>query len=96
MESGVVFLFILHKNYAHNPPTFSRTLESLVQLTEKDLDEMGIGLLGPKRKLTNFIREMREKREQHRKVSTVVGNSSPIATVGCLKKYFEIIFPCLI
>jgi hypothetical protein len=95
MESGVVFLFILHKNYAHNPPTFSRTLESLVQLTEKDLDEMGIGLLGPKRKLTNFIREMREKREQHRKVSTV-GNSPPIATVGCLKKYFEIIFPCLI
>lgn len=38
-----------------------KTLESLLQLTEKDLDDMGIGLLGPKRKLTNFIKETREK-----------------------------------
>uniref|UniRef100_A0A915NY55 NAD(+) ADP-ribosyltransferase n=1 Tax=Meloidogyne floridensis TaxID=298350 RepID=A0A915NY55_9BILA len=37
------------------------TMESLLKLTEKDLDDMGIGLLGPKRKLTNYIKETREK-----------------------------------
>uniref|UniRef100_A0A915LYH1 NAD(+) ADP-ribosyltransferase n=1 Tax=Meloidogyne javanica TaxID=6303 RepID=A0A915LYH1_MELJA len=38
-----------------------KTMESLLKLTEKDLDDMGIGLLGPKRKLTNYIKETREK-----------------------------------
>jgi hypothetical protein len=46
-----------------------RTLDSLLRLSEKNLDEIGIGLLGPKRKLTNLIREMRDKKEI--KISTV-------------------------
>lgn len=47
------------RNFADNGV---KTLDSLVRLGEKELDEMGIGLLGPKRKLVNFIREMRERR----------------------------------
>lgn len=35
-----------------------RTLSSLCLLTEKDLVELGLGLIGPKTKLINYIREM--------------------------------------
>ncbi|KAL3086738.1 hypothetical protein niasHT_039404 [Heterodera trifolii] len=63
-------------------PNFARagiwTVDALLKVTERELDEMGIHLVGPKRKISNFIRE---RANQQKSVQQIRHPPAPIGVV---------------
>uniref|UniRef100_A0A914I9F3 NAD(+) ADP-ribosyltransferase n=1 Tax=Globodera rostochiensis TaxID=31243 RepID=A0A914I9F3_GLORO len=75
-------------------PNFAKggvwTIEALLKVTERELDEMGIHLVGPKRKITNFIRERtNHQQQQQQQTSSQQIRLHPPPTIGVVQQQPE-------